>query len=75
MEKCTRCNRPLTGVRKPVWLELSNTNGQYYGEGRFPEGHVSQGGFPFGEACAMSQCIDTAMYFGGLPQNKFGKQK
>jgi hypothetical protein len=45
-------------------LELSVTDGCYYGEGRFPEGHESQGIFPFGEQCAMNECIDTAMYFG-----------
>jgi len=38
-----------------VWLELSNTDGYYYPIGELPEGHVSQGGFEFGRACAKTE--------------------
>jgi hypothetical protein len=58
---CTRCNKELKSERI-VWLELSVTDGCYYGEGRFPEGHESQGGFPFGEQCAVLECIDTVIH-------------
>jgi len=52
MEKirCTRCEEIL---KKVVWLELSNTDGMYYQN--IPDGHVSQGGFPFGTSCAKTQ--------------------
>ena len=44
---CERCEKE---TRKPVWLELSATDGNYYAE--LPVGHESQGGFPFGPDCA-----------------------
>lgn len=47
--RCTKCNEPLND-KKAVWLELSQTDGRYYDS--FPEGHISQGGFPFGKSCA-----------------------
>ena len=54
MEKirCERCEEVL----KPdnvIWLELSNTNGKYYA--CVPDGHISQGGFPFGYTCSRTQ--------------------
>jgi hypothetical protein len=49
--RCERCGEWLKRERI-VWLELSNTDGLYRKPGALPEGHVSQGGFPFGSACA-----------------------
>ena len=49
---CERCNEKLD-PKRVVWLELSNTDGKYYEE--LPEGHVSQGGFPFGRSCAKTE--------------------
>ena len=49
---CERCNERLN-PKTAVWLELSNTDGNYYTE--IPEGHNSQGGFSFGKACAKTQ--------------------
>jgi len=45
--KCEKCGEVLKTI---VWLELSQTDGRYYVE--IPPGHVSQGSFPFGTACA-----------------------
>jgi len=36
---------------KAVYLELSFKTGRWYDEGECPQ-EESQGGFPFGEACA-----------------------
>jgi hypothetical protein len=47
--RCTECNEILTS-KNIVWLELSNSDGNYYKE--IPDGHVSQGGFPFGSTCS-----------------------
>jgi len=47
-ERCTRCHTAIKPGSE-VWLELSNTDGKYYEE--LPEGHVSQGVFPFGYYC------------------------
>lgn len=47
--RCTECNEILTS-KKIVWLELSNTDGNYYK--KIPKDHVSQGGFPFGSTCS-----------------------
>jgi len=58
MEKCTRCGKPLRGV--VIVMELSNTDGCYY-LGSIPHGHVSQGGFPFGERCAVLEGTDTVL--------------
>lgn len=49
--RCEKCNEILN-PGTAVWLELSNTDGKYYPEGQLPEGHISQGGFSFGKACA-----------------------
>jgi hypothetical protein len=54
--KCEMCCEIL----KPsnvVWLELSNTDGKYYKA--IPEGHESQGDFPFGLTCSAKQLIET----------------
>jgi hypothetical protein len=47
-----------------VWLELSNTDGKYYkidelSKRSIPEGHISQGAFPFGSTCAKEQLKET----------------
>lgn len=47
--KCTRCERDLTST-DIIWLELSNTDDRFYE--KLPEGHESQGGFPFGKTCS-----------------------
>jgi hypothetical protein len=47
--RCEKCNEVLN-PKKVVYLELSNTDGKYYET--IPEGHVSQGEFPFGKTCA-----------------------
>lgn len=47
--RCQRCDEILN-PDKIVWLELSQTDGKYYNE--IPKDHISQGGFPFGSACA-----------------------
>ena len=47
--RCTKCKEILTS-KKIVWLELSNSDGNYYVE--IPDGHISQGGFPFGSTCS-----------------------
>jgi hypothetical protein len=57
--RCERCGEVLKDKRV-VWLELSNTDGKYYEineltERSIPEGHVSQGAFPFGATCAKKQ--------------------
>lgn len=49
---CQRCNQVLHPNRI-TWLELSNTDGNYYNE--VPSGHTSQGAFPFGSACGKAQ--------------------
>lgn len=47
--KCEECGRELKKETE-VWLELSNTNGEYYK--KIPIGHETQGFFPFGKDCA-----------------------
>jgi len=47
--RCERCGELLTPSRVK-WLELSITDGQYYST--LPDGHLSQGAFPFGANCA-----------------------
>lgn len=49
-ERCERCGEIL---KKSVHLEYSQTDGLYYKH--IPEGHVSQGTFPFGVACAKKE--------------------
>lgn len=55
-QTCERCGETLKPERV-VWLELSNTDGNYYKE--VPTTHISQGMFPFGETCANKQMRDT----------------
>ena len=50
--RCERCNEVLN-PKTVVWRDLSNTDGKFYID--CPEGHISQGGFPFGSACAKTQ--------------------
>lgn len=57
--KCTRCGKELKG-EGPIILELSITDGHYYGT--LPKDHESQGGFPFGKDCAVLECTDTVLY-------------
>ena len=57
---CERCGKILD-PKKAVWLELSNTDGKYYPEGELQEGHVSQGSFSFGKACAVAQLKETLL--------------
>lgn len=54
---CTRCDEKLNESRA-VWLELSNTNNQYYEQ--IPSDHISQGWFIFGSACAKTELKETA---------------
>lgn len=54
--RCERCGEILN-PKKAKWLELSNTDGNYYVE--VPKGHISQGGFSFGTACATNQINET----------------
>jgi len=54
--RCERCNEVLN-PSKAKWLELSNTDNNYYVE--IPKGHISQGGFSFGTACATTQIKET----------------
>jgi hypothetical protein len=50
IQRCTRCNEAIH-PDKLVWLELSITDGKYYKPFEFPQGHTSQGAFPFGSTC------------------------
>jgi hypothetical protein len=50
-EKCEQCEKVLN-PKRTVWLELSNTDGNYYLPENFPKDHISQGAFPFGSTCA-----------------------
>jgi hypothetical protein len=54
--KCERCGQVLN-PKKIKWLELSNTDGNYYVE--IPKGHISQGSFSFGTDCATEQIRET----------------
>lgn len=63
VHKCERCGEILN-PDKVVWLELSNTDDLYYeikdlSEKSIPEGHISQGCFPFGSKCAKKQIKET----------------
>jgi hypothetical protein len=55
-QKCERCGAKLN-EKAIVWLELSQSDGLYYDE--IPQGHKSQGAFPFGKDCAREQLNDT----------------
>jgi hypothetical protein len=50
--KCEKCGEVLD-PQKAKWLELSETDGNYYAT--IPDGHVSQGAFSFGTKCATEQ--------------------
>ena len=53
---CERCGERLR-VSAAKWLELSETDGNYYVE--IPKGHISQGCFSFGTACATTELKAT----------------
>lgn len=55
-EQCERCKKQLEG-KETVWLELSQTDGNYYMD--LPKEHVSQGAFHFGDDCARLQLRET----------------
>lgn len=56
--KCERCGEKLN-PKKVKWLELSQTDGNYYET--IPKGHISQGAFSFGTACATTQLKETVL--------------
>lgn len=68
-EKCTRCGDIIKGNRIK-WLELSNTDGNYYGT-KLPNGHLSQGCFPFGTECATVELGNTVAKLKGINYNKW----
>ena len=53
--RCTNCEKSINSD-KEVWLELSNTDGNYYHN--IPTDHVSQGCFAFGPDCAKKIAVD-----------------
>lgn len=56
-EFCTACGKPIEPT-KTKWLVLSTTDGNYYGD-KLPNGHISQGAFPFGTTCATAELKKT----------------
>lgn len=49
---CTCCGKKLN-PKTMAWLELDQDTNLYHDpEKGIPKGHTSQGGFPFGSACA-----------------------
>lgn len=54
--KCERCGDVLDS-KKAKWLELSQTDGNYYTI--LPSSHISQGAFSFGTTCATKQINET----------------
>lgn len=54
--KCEKCGEVLN-EKKAKWLELSQTDGNYYTT--LPSRHISQGSFSFGTACATKQINET----------------
>lgn len=52
--RCTRCSAAIM-EDQITWLVLSNTNGDYYPQDKFPGDHQTQGAFPFGRICAFMQ--------------------
>ena len=54
--KCERCGEVLDN-KKAKWLELSQTDGNYYTT--LPNNHISQGAFSFGTHCATKQINET----------------
>jgi hypothetical protein len=57
-ERCERCGEVLN-QKNIKWFEHSNTDGNYYNASHLPSGHISQGLFPFGTACATRQLNET----------------
>jgi hypothetical protein len=64
--KCERCGQAID-PKKAKWLELSNTDGNYYET--TPKGHISQGGFSFGTDCATTQLKETIAAISALSIN------
>jgi len=58
---CEHCGRALDET-KIAWLELSFRTGRWYSDGKCPE-EESQGGFPFGKACARTVLRQQAQIF------------
>ena len=54
--KCECCGKVLKG--RIVWLELSNTDFEYYKT--IPNGHQSMGFFSFGGSCAKKILFESA---------------
>lgn len=53
---CENCGEKLDS-KKAKWLELSETDGNYYV--KIPQNHISQGSFSFGTACAAKELRKT----------------
>jgi hypothetical protein len=56
--KCERCKEVLDN-KTAKWLELSQTDGNYYTT--LPVNHISQGNFSFGTTCATKQINETIL--------------
>jgi hypothetical protein len=56
--RCELCNEILE-PKRVKWLELSETDGNYYSPSKFPKGHKSQGCFSFGVTCATNLLRET----------------
>lgn len=78
-ELCTRCGKKVQS-HKAKWLELDQTTGLYLGlDEALPEGHDSQGGFPFGSECVgkanqpfpCSYCSEPATHVGAGTDGDF----
>lgn len=54
--KCETCGEILDS-KKAKWLELSQTDGNYYTT--LPNSHISQGAFSFGTSCATKKINET----------------
>lgn len=67
---CERCGEVLN-PKRAKWLELSNTDGNFYIE--IPKSHVSQGCFAFGTACAFNQ-LDYQTKLKGEKNERTNKQ-
>lgn len=50
-ERCERCGEKLD-PEKSVWLEQDTRTNLFHDPSVFPSDGISQGGFPFGSACA-----------------------
>jgi len=62
---CNRCNKPLIS-EKALWLELDQDTGLYHA-GSIPDGHTSQGSFPFGADCEAAELAKTMKARGVKP--------